>query len=148
MSPRHSRATLVLFLHPQCPCSKSTIGELAEILARYHDKVDAYILFLAPPAERRDWVQADLWQAAAEIPGVHLMEDPNGREARRFGAFTSGQVLLYDAEKQLVFNGGITASRGHFGANDGRDAIEDLLQGKSTLQRTAPVFGCSLIGEE
>jgi hypothetical protein len=139
------RATLVLFAHPQCPCSRATIGELAQILAHNQGKVSAYVYFYAPRAEGSGWARTQLWRDALAIPGVHAMEDRDGREARRFGAATSGQTLLYDSEGELTFNGGIAASRGHSGENDGRDAVVSLLASGKAEHQTTPIFGCSLL---
>jgi hypothetical protein len=146
--PEPGRAILLVFAHPQCPCTRATIGELAEIMARSQGSVDAYVYFYAPRSEGSGWVRSPLWRDAAAIPRVHAIEDAEGGELRKFGASTSGQVLLYDAAGQLQFNGGITASRGHAGDNDGRDAVSALLQsGRTTLHATS-VFGCSLLDEE
>jgi hypothetical protein len=139
-------STLVVFAHPQCPCSRATIGELALIVAHCRVKVNTYVLFYAPRSMGEDWARSELWNDAAAIPGVHVLEDQDGREVRRFGASTSGQTLLYGIDGQLVFNGGITAARGHLGANDGTDAVESMLKYGIAKQRTAPVFGCSLLG--
>jgi len=73
------------------------------------------------------------------------MRDDDGVEAARFGAATSGQVILYDRDGRLLFSGGITASRGHAGDNDGRDAIVSLLGGGRGTRHSSPVFGCSLL---
>jgi hypothetical protein len=143
-----ARATLVVFAHPQCPCSRATMGELAQIVAHAHGKLDAYVFFYAPGQKTVDWVRAELWESAAMIPGVQPMEDHEGAEARRFHAATSGQALLYDAGGHLLFSGGITASRGHSGGNDGRDAILSLLFDGVVQRKTTPVFGCSLLGGE
>jgi hypothetical protein len=68
--------------------------------------------------------------------------------ARRFGASTSGQTLLYNMAGRLVFNGGITIARGHSGSNDGRDAVVALLSGLVPMHTITPVFGCSLVTED
>src|SRR5207244_3426685 len=130
---------------PQCPCSRATIGELALIMAR-HPKVDAYVLFYAPESEANGWVRTDLWRDAARIPGVRIVEDRAGVEIRRFGASTSGQALLYDSRGKLLFNGGITSSRGHSGPNDGRESIVSWIEGDTAPRSRTPVFGCSLLG--
>jgi hypothetical protein len=141
-------ATLVVFAHPHCPCSRATVEELALIIARCRGKVEAFVFFYIPRSEKANWARTDLWRSAAIIPGVRPMEDPDGNEARRFGAATSGQTLLYDRNGRLLFNGGITASRGHMGANDGWDAIVSLLETGTAKHKTTPVFGCSLLGPE
>jgi hypothetical protein len=142
--PAPGRATLVIFAHPQCPCSRATIGELAWVMARCREKVEVSVWFYAPAQEPGNWPKTELWRSAAAIPGVRVFEDRDGNEARRFGASTSGQTLLYDPGGHLVFNGGITAFRGHSGDNDGRDAIVSLAFGETPMRRATPVFGCSL----
>ena len=146
--PARGRAALLIFAHPQCPCSRATIGELALIVAKSRTKVDVSVFFYSPPAEASGWAMTDLWRSATAIPGVRAIEDPGGLAARRFGASTSGQALLYDPGGRLLFSGGITASRGHSGDNEGRDAILALLGGEAVRRNTTPVFGCSLLGAQ
>ncbi len=145
------RSTLVMFAHPQCPCTRASLGELAIIVAHGRDRVNAFVFFYRPPAEPAEWTQTDLWQTATAIPGVLAFEDRDGTVARSFGVFTSGQTLLYDPAGRLQFQGGITAFRGHSGDNAGRSAITTLLQGDAVLAKnvrvTTPVFGCSLRGD-
>jgi hypothetical protein len=151
MQQQEGRATLVMFAHPQCPCSRASIGELAIIMAQTRSKLDAHVVFYQPVGEPSNWARTDLWQNASAIPGVHTFEDRAGMITKSFGAFTSGQTLLYDSGGRLLFKGGITASRGHSGDNYGRDAIIGLLDGGTAPKKTLPVFGavfgCSLRGE-
>jgi len=139
-------ATLVVFAHPQCPCSEASIEELAHIVADSRERLDVYVLFYAPEQKTDEWVRGRLWRNAAIVPGLHAIEDRNGVEVRRFRVGTSGQALLYDTAGFLRFNGGITASRGHSGGNDGRDAIVSFTMHGSSRRATTPVFGCSLLG--
>jgi len=140
------RATLIMLAHPQCPCTRASIGELAILMARVHKSVSAYVLFVSPSDLAESWPRTDLWESAAAIPGVRTIADHDGREARLFHAATSGQTLVYDATGRLTFSGGITDARGHSGDNAGRTAIVSLLTTGTSDQRTTPVFGCSLLG--
>ncbi|HEY1860407.1 MAG TPA: hypothetical protein VGG61_08640, partial [Gemmataceae bacterium] len=45
-----SRPTIVLALHPHCPCSRATVNELAEIMACCPSHATVHVLFLKPPA--------------------------------------------------------------------------------------------------
>src|SRR5438093_1032107 len=105
--------TLVLVAHPQCSCTVATLGELAEALARADVRPKTYVVFLKPQGFSNEWVESDLWQTASRLPGVTVLRDEDGREAQRFGAATSGQTFLYDAQGTLVFSGGITGARAH-----------------------------------
>jgi hypothetical protein len=152
IEPPNGRPTIVMFAHPQCGCSRASLGELAIIMARARDRVAAYVFFYVPADRPKTWAHTDLWDDANAIPGVHTAEDQQNFMAEAFGAFTSGQILLYDFDGRLVFNGGITASRGHSGDSYGRDAILALIaatpRGQAKLPIKAPVFGCSLRTEE
>jgi len=101
-----------------------------------------------PAGLPEDWEQTDLWRRAAVIPGVDLTRDDDGAEARRFGAATSGQTVVYDGDGHLLFSGGITAARGHEGDNAGRSAIVSLLASRGAEPTSTPVFGCSLLGTQ
>lgn len=138
------RATLVMMAHPQCPCTRASMAELAELMAKVQGKATAYVLFYKPQNSPEDWEKTDLWRSAAAIPGVTVLSDVDGNEARRFGIETSGHTMLFDVKGRLLFSGGITASRGHAGENAGTTALAAmLLDGTSNLSNTL-VFGCSL----
>jgi hypothetical protein len=140
-------ATLVMLVHPHCPCTRASIGELASLMAHTEGRLTAYVLFLRPAGFSEDWEKTDLWQSASSIPGVKAVTDDEGIEARRFHATTSGQTVLYDAEGRLIFKGGITASRGHSGDNAGRSAIVSLVNAGAAEQAETPVFGCPIFNK-
>jgi len=144
--PRNEGFQLIVFAHPECPCSRATLRELAIIVGHSRKQLDVHICFYAPGSMREEWRTSDLWSDASSIPGVKTFEDMDGRESRKFGAATSGEALLYDAPGRLLFEGGITASRGHSGSNDGSDAVVDILEGRTPKVRNTAVFGCSLLG--
>ncbi|MBI3819433.1 MAG: RedB protein [Planctomycetes bacterium] len=137
--------TLLLFAHPKCPCTRATMGELAILLTRAPDRCTTTVLFYAPDSGGEDWLDTDLWRDAKNIPGVRVVADRGGVEARRFHVETSGEALVYDKNGSLVFSGGITASRGHAGDNPGRESIEQWLLKGRRLSPDNPVFGCSLL---
>jgi hypothetical protein len=140
----HDRGTLVMFAHPRCPCTRASIGELALLMAQCQGRLRAHVLFFRPVGSSELGASTDLSRSAAAIPGVTVAQDDGGAEARRFHVATSGHTLLYGARGELLFSGGITASRGHSGGNAGRSAVFALLHdGVAELEET-PAFGCSL----
>ena len=142
--PRANGYTLVMLAHPKCPCTRATVEELSKLMAHTEGQLKAFVLFVKPRGVPKDWDRTDLWQSASAIPGVTVLNDDDGAEAMRFGAHVSGQVMVYDQEGKLVFQGGITESRGQMGDNAGRSAIEaQVNRGSSDRDRTL-VFGCPL----
>lgn len=141
-------ATLVLFAHPHCPCTRSSLVELKRILVQAETNVEVSIVFIRPEGMNDGWVRGPLWNAAESIPGARCVADAGLQEATFFRAVTSGHVLLYDAGARLLYSGGITIARGHEGANPGASAIADLLAARPAPSRGAPVFGCPLFNSE
>jgi len=143
---RSERFTLVMFAHPHCPCTRASLEELDRLMVHAGARVAATVLFFDSPAFDEAWNESDLYERARAIPGVACRRDPLGAEARRFGAATSGHVVLYRPDGSLAFAGGITPGRGHAGDNVGRTAILALLDGDADEARSA-VYGCRLLDD-
>jgi hypothetical protein len=118
--------------------------ELAEALARAQNKPKTYVVFLKPSSMPDGWEKTSLWDAAAKLPDTTIVRDEDGLEAERFGALTSGQTMVYDAQGVLRFSGGITGARAHEGDNAGRSAVVALLNHLPNRNAATNVYGCSL----
>ena len=147
--PRASgQPTLVVLAHPQCTCTRASLSELNVIMQRFSGRLTAYVLFVRPHGMPEGWEQTDSWRGAQNIPGVVVLVDRDGTEAKRFRGYTSGQTLVYDATGRLLYNGGLTAARGHEGDNLGRRAVVALLSGDAHGPLVHNVFGCLLFGDD
>ncbi len=136
------QTTLVMFVHPRCPCSRASLTELSQIMEREQGRTAAWVMFLRPVGTTENWERTPTWKAAQGLPGVAVLTDATGAEAARFGVSTSGHVVLYDAKGHLLFSGGITGSRGHVGDNSGQQSVVSLLEGRPAEQTGHPVYGC------
>lgn len=139
-----TKPTLLLFMHPLCPCSTSSLEELERILADCHGRMKTIIVF---PVENDvlSIEASSLYRAARNTRDAEVLVDTMGIEARYFGAATSGHAFLYSPSGRLCFEGGITASRGHSGDNVGRSAIQEWLKSGRSEIKSTPVFGCGLL---
>ena len=146
--PAADRSTVVFVAHPQCTCTRASIGELAEALARTKTPPKTYVVFIKPSSMPDGWERSDLWKTAEGLPNATIVRDDDGREAGIFGAATSGQTFVYDSAGALQFSGGITGSRGHAGDNDGRAAVVTLLNHLERERASTNVFGCSLFASD
>ena len=106
-----------------------------------------HVLFIQPKGVTLDWTDTALRRSTEAIPGVGVQLDPDGAEAHRFGAESSGYLVLYSAVGKLLFSGGITAARGHAGDNAGENAVVALLNGQNAELKHTDVFGCSLYNQ-
>jgi hypothetical protein len=97
-----------------------------------------------PPSQPTEWSLPFSNRAVTAIPNAKIVDDFGCLERKRFGAKTSGETMLFDPEGEMVFHGGVTAGRGHAGANAGAKAVQSLLEGRSDATPSALVFGCPL----
>jgi hypothetical protein len=135
------RPTLVIFLHPRCPCSRVSLAELAWTLDRCPAAPAVRAVLAVPPGASDGWACTPLADEAARLAAVST---DGGREAGLFGARTSGHVLLFAADGRRLFTGGITDGRGQRGPSLGREALLTALRDGAAPAREAPVFGCPL----
>ena len=138
----HTVPTIILFAHPMCSCTAATLEELDRIVTDRQPAPAVRILFSrSDPA----WQPNDLWRRAEKIRGASVQWDEEAREAKLFGAQTSGLVFSYDVRGNLLFQGGITASRGHSGDNYGAGRLGAALEtGRPAAGSPSQVFGCAL----
>jgi hypothetical protein len=141
----HTAPTVLLFAHPLCTCTGATLEELGKVLAGRRFGVPAPAIRILFSRTDPAWTPGDLWRRAAKIAAVSPVWDEDGKEARIFGVRTSGLVLLYDKRGTLLFEGGITASRGHAGNNYGEERLAAALDsGRRASGLPSRVFGCAL----
>lgn len=138
-----SKMSLVIAIHPKCPCTRATIGELHKIHSHAPGKFEIVAFVFKPESEPDSWIETASVEDLKKI-SPRIVVDVNGAEAKKLGLTTSGQVLLYNPEGDLVYNGGITKARGHSGDNLGEETLLNLIQGEAAAGWSAPVFGCSM----
>jgi hypothetical protein len=145
--PHPGRPILIMIAHPQCSCTRASLNELRRLIARFETLANPPVLYLSiivPEGSEASWTDGPVLSNAASIRGLNVVLDAGGRFGRRLGATTSGHVLLYGPDDNLLFSGGITAARAHEGDAGGQEAIVAALNGKTPAINDAPVFGCAL----
>ena len=138
--------TLVMFLHPRCPCSAASIAQLDRVVRRYPGRFRTWVLIVRPEGVPKAWEEGTNAEAARRLPDSTMLLDPAGSLARQFGALYSGTVQAFDHQGNRLFAGGITASRGHEGESLGSLSLQDIGAGRVPGAASMPVFGCPLMG--
>jgi len=139
-----ARARVLMFVHPECPCTLASLREFERLLTK---TTTARATLVVAETLDRPWSETDAAAIAKRIPRLAIFHDVDGVEARRFGARTSGQVVMYDAHGALRFSGGITGSRGHVGDNVGVQTLARALAEEDPRAHRAAVFGCPIEDE-
>lgn len=138
------RPRMLVFVHPFCSCTAATIAELSKVSVRARaGSPEITVLFIRSIHSK--WPRKNaLWNEAEKLAGARVVWDEGGQEARRFGANTSGFVVLYSGEGKLLFRGGVTGSRGHQGDNYGLDQLMASIDSQKEASKSSLVFGCAL----
>jgi hypothetical protein len=152
---------LLAFVHPQCSCTHATLEELDQILDSspatvrvalvvYQSKVvDPMVVNRGAGEAPKQGSDAPGRQRASFPTGLlhrpfRTILDTDGVIARRFGAATSGEIVLYSGDGRLLFQGGITAERAHVGASTGGDSLRNALTTGVEQGKQSSVFGCPI----
>lgn len=145
----NSKATpkFLLFYHPHCPCTLATVRNWSR---NCHSTSDPQLLAFAycPGSESSSWIDSPTTELLRKVPGVQVYLDRQGETCRNLGVRTSGHVLLYAANGQLLFSGGITPSRGHEGDCLALSSLLRKLAGEDQFESHWPVFGCPIVSTE
>ncbi|WP_428386726.1 hypothetical protein [Mucisphaera sp.] len=140
----------LVFLHPHCPCSVATLATVKEVWGE--EGAGALVIVVVDLGEGDPgWRGTGLVRDALGVDGAEVVFDEGAEIARRFGALTSGHVLVYDGAGALVFSGGVTPWRGHVGPSGGKRSLRLLMAGAgdgtaevTEVGASAEVYGCPL----
>lgn len=134
----------VIFVHPKCVCSRSTLVELKRALGRSKTVPNISCVFYCPADHDPKWAQDELWELAQGVQKSARIIDLDGEEAKKFGVQISGHVMLFGRSNEQIYSGGITSARGHEGDNLGGMMLSAFLDGENPSGIQPPPFGCRL----
>jgi hypothetical protein len=143
-----NKTTLLFFAHAKCPCTAASVAELNRLLSAYGNQFDTTAVLVVPDGAGKDWENTAVAAAIRRLPDTVVIVDRSGAVARAFGARTSGETMVFGKNKALLFRGGVTASRGHEGSNQGIAALKEIASTRETSTVQFPVFGCALFSHD
>jgi hypothetical protein len=135
--------SVVIGLHPHCPCSRATVAELLKIYSHVPDKTKITALVFKPGSEPDSWIECVSLSTLQKMNAT-IVVDTDGGRAAALGLNTSGQIQIYSPQGKLLYNGGITGARGHAGDNIGESRALALIREEIQSAESAPTFGCSI----
>lgn len=136
------RPTAILFAHPKCPCTRSSLRQFADLVRGADASV--LVVFYLPRNGDETWRQTENIELVASIPEAKLVWDIDGATALQFDATVSGQCFVFGPQESCLFAGGITVSRGHDGDNQGAAAFAACLTSTPNTTQVYPCYGCAL----
>ncbi len=136
------KLTLVVFLHPKCTCSSSTLAQIAKLQAQFPEKFATELVLWTPLNAESSWTLLPPPEHGT-LTNYQVVLDPGGQLSKRFDAHTSGQTYIYDVIGQLRFAGGLTSYRANSEDGPAYSSLTKVIQGADAPKKL-PVYGCSL----
>ena len=151
-----AKVLVVLFTCNHCPTAQAYEGRIIKLHADYKDRGVALVAISPndPRAVRLDELgYTDLSDSLAEMKirakdkgfkFPYLYDGETQKTSQAYGALATPHVFVFDAGRQLRYNGRIDdgevkPAKSH----DARNAIDALLEGRPVKVEKTRVFGCS-----
>ncbi|WP_446742142.1 hypothetical protein [Silvibacterium acidisoli] len=135
---------LLVFVHPGCTCTHATLEELDDTLNGYTKTLQVVLVVYHSAATERAGLTLEFTPRSWLHRDFRVVSDDKGMLSKQFGVQTSGEIVLYGRNGQMLFQGGVTPERAHVGASKGRDALERALFREDRQGGMTQVFGCPI----
>jgi peroxiredoxin len=147
-SPGPAPATVVVFTCNHCPYALAWHDRIADAARDYARRGVHFLAINANDAERypRDSYEAMQRRVAGEDWPMPYLHDASQEVARAYGAQTTPDVFVLDAEGRLRYRGAPDADYDDPGQRASwlRDALEDVLAGEQPARAETKPVGCSI----
>jgi mono/diheme cytochrome c family protein len=145
---KDQQIVVVAFVGTECPLAKLYGPRRAQIAVDYKGKSVAFVAIDSNVQDSLAALAAYARNAKIDFP---VLRDVKNEVAARFGAVRNPQVFVLDRERAVRYRGriddqyGVGFARTEPKHNDLKQAIDELLAGKSVTVAETPAVGC-LIG--
>jgi peroxiredoxin len=147
-SPAGAAATVVVFTCNHCPYALAWHDRIAAAARDYADRGVRFLAINSNDAQRypRDSYEAMKQRVAAEHWPLPYLHDATQDVARAYGAQTTPDVFVLDAEGRLRYRGAPDSDYGDPSQNAAwlRGALDEVLAGRDPSPAETKPIGCSI----
>jgi peroxiredoxin len=147
-SPNGAAATVVVFTCNHCPYALAWHDRILDAARDYADRDVRFLAINSNDAQRypRDSYEAMKQRVAAEHWPLPYLHDASQDVARGYGAQTTPEVFVLDAERRLRYRGAPDSDYGDPSENAAwlRGALDDVLAGRDPSPAETKPIGCSI----
>jgi peroxiredoxin len=137
------KATVLIFIATKCPVSNAYNDRMEKVAEDYKAKGINVIGINSNNTEPSAEVKS---HAAEKGLKFTILKDDGNKLADKLGATHTPEVYVLDPANKLVYHGRIDNSQKVEGitSNDLRDALDEMLAGKTISKTSNLAFGCSI----
>lgn len=141
-------ATVLVFTCNHCPYALAWHDRIVSVAGEYSGRGVRFLAINPNDAERypADSLEAMKERVAREDWPLPYLHDESQEVARAFGAKTTPDVFVVDADGRLVYRGAPDADHSNPAENAAwlREALEDVLAGREPARSETEPVGCSI----
>lgn len=146
--PNGKRATVYLFVGPECPISRTYSPEIARIAARDEARGISWIMIFSEYDISVDVIRTFQREYSLSLPSV---DDSSQKFACNLGAQIIPSVVVLDANRNVMYRGriddrykGLGVSYGPPTKRDLADVVDAIADGHPLLYASTTAVGCVL----
>ncbi|NUO18891.1 redoxin domain-containing protein [bacterium] len=139
------RGTVLIFVSSMCPCTDQHRIEVKQLLTTTRSRGISYYCVFSNITENDSRIGQFYRNIGWDMPYIH---DKDGSLAKKFGASHTPQVVMLDANLQMIYRGPIDDSNRNLGKIEHaylRDNVNSLLKEESLPFTEVAPIGCWLV---
>ncbi len=148
LSQTDKKATVLIFVLPDCPVSNAYAPEIKRIVADYEaKKIAAFVVHADPDVT----IESARKHAKEYDYACPVLRDPTHLLVKATGVTMAPEVAVFGPDRKVLYRGRIDDLYVDYGkrrpaptTRDLRDALDAILQGKAVAAPTTKVIGCHL----
>ena len=140
---KDAKAIVVMFVATQCPVSNAYNDRMAAIAETYTKRG---VVFLAVNSNKQESVDEIAQHAAENEFPFPVLKDNNNVVADKYNAQVTPEIFVVNSKLDLLYHGRIDDSKREkdVSTHDLKNALDEILTGKSVTVKETKSFGCSI----
>jgi peroxiredoxin len=138
-----SKAIVIMFIATKCPISNAYNSRMERIFNDYKDKEVAFLGINSNKAEDVSEIRDHAKENGLTFT---ILKDEKNIIADKFEASYTPEIYVLNNDFELLYHGRIDNSRkeSEVNSNDLRNALNEILSGKSVSNPETKAFGCTI----
>jgi peroxiredoxin len=140
---QESKAIVLMFIATQCPVSNAYNSRMVALYKDYQDKGIAFIGINSNKQESVEEIAEHLKKNDFKFP---VLKDDKNVIADKVKAQVTPEIYVLNSDFQVLYHGRIDDSQraSNIKSKDLRNALDEILAGKSVTTTTTKAFGCTI----
>ena len=140
---KDAKAIVVMFVSTQCPVSNAYNQRMADIAEAYGEKG---VVFLGINSNSQESVEEITRHAGENKFPFPILKDNNNVVADKYNAQVTPEIFVVNSKLDLLYHGRIDDSKRakDVSTHDLKNALDEILAGKTVTVKDTKSFGCSI----